>query len=161
MFATYSNDDFIITTTGIELRLRIPAIEAIVTFKGLIFSVDFPFSLFHNNTEGQCGKLHSFITTTAFKQQHIKRKYQCFCKTGLFFDKPFLSKGFCDNNKQNDCRLPNGEVHPSCFQMANKWKVEDKSKPYCENPPPPNPSPGPTPTTAPCKPDICEILLSE
>lgn len=62
MFPTYSNDDFIITSTGIELRLRIPAIEAIVTFKGLMFSVDLPYSIFHNNTEGQCGELHSITT---------------------------------------------------------------------------------------------------
>lgn len=62
MFPTYSNDDFTITSTGIELRLTIPAIQATVTFKGLTFSVDLPLSLFHNNTEGQCGKLHSIVT---------------------------------------------------------------------------------------------------
>lgn len=54
---TYSNDDFIITSTAIELLLRIPEIEAVVMFKGLVYSIDLPFSLFHNNTEGQCGKL--------------------------------------------------------------------------------------------------------
>ncbi|TNN00100.1 hypothetical protein fugu_011346 [Takifugu bimaculatus] len=123
VFPTYSNDDFSITSTGIELHLKIPAINAIVTFKGLMFSVELPFTLFHNNTEGQCG--------------------------------------VCDNNKQNDCRLPNGQIHPSCSEMANKWKVEDKNKPYCENPPPPTPSPGPTSTPKPCKPVICDILLSD
>eukprot|EP00066_Takifugu_rubripes_P016639 XP_011605905.1 PREDICTED: intestinal mucin-like protein [Takifugu rubripes] len=123
VFPTYSNDDFSITSTGIELHLKIPAINATVTFKGLMFSVELPFTLFHNNTEGQCG--------------------------------------FCDNNKQNDCRLPNGQIHPSCSEMANKWKVEDKNKPYCEKPPPPTPSPGPTSTPKPCKPVICDILLSD
>lgn len=49
--------DFIITSTGIEILLRIPAIEAVVKFSGLLFSTELPFSLFHNNTEGQCGKM--------------------------------------------------------------------------------------------------------
>ncbi|XP_061138386.1 mucin-2-like isoform X2 [Syngnathus typhle] len=118
---TYSNDDFIITSTAIELVLRIPAIQAIVTFKGLLFSIDLPFSLFHSNTEGQCGT--------------------------------------CDNNKKNDCRLPNGQILTSCTDMAHEWHVSDKNKPYCEKPPPsPTPNPSPTPPT--CKPDICEIIIS-
>lgn len=57
VFPTYTDDDLIITSTGIELLLKIPAIEAVVMFKGLVFSVELPFSLFHNNTEGQCGKM--------------------------------------------------------------------------------------------------------
>ena len=63
---TYSNDDFTITTTAIELLLKIPEIEAVVMFKGLLFSVELPPSLFHNNTEGQCGKL---IINLLFEQQ--------------------------------------------------------------------------------------------
>ncbi|KAF5908257.1 intestinal mucin-like protein, partial [Clarias magur] len=50
------NTDFTITTTGIAITLDIPAIQAQVTFKGMNFIVNLPFSLFHNNTEGQCGK---------------------------------------------------------------------------------------------------------
>ncbi|XP_061891447.1 mucin-2 [Entelurus aequoreus] len=57
---TYSNDDLIITSSSIELLLRIPAIDAIVMFKGLLFSVDLPYSLFHNNTEGQCGTCDNY-----------------------------------------------------------------------------------------------------
>ncbi|KAL7402045.1 hypothetical protein ABVT39_008606 [Epinephelus coioides] len=117
---TYTNDDFIITSTGIELRLRIPEIEAVVQFKGLLFSVELPFSLFHNNTEGQCGT--------------------------------------CDNKRKNDCRLPNGQIDPSCSHMG-KWQVPDKDKPYCEKPP--SPTPIPTPTPRPCKAANCEILLSD
>ncbi|XP_059190821.1 LOW QUALITY PROTEIN: mucin-5AC-like [Centropristis striata] len=117
---TYSNDDFVITSTAIELLLRIPEIEAVVMFKGLFFSIDLPFSLFHNNTEGQCG--------------------------------------VCDNDKKNDCRLPNGKINPACSQMG-KWRIPDKNKPYCENPPP-SPSPSPTPSKPPCSADFCEILMS-
>ncbi|XP_028304398.1 mucin-5B-like isoform X3 [Gouania willdenowi] len=51
----YFNEDLSITSTAIELLLKIPAIEAVVMFKGLLFSVELPFSLFHGNTEGQCG----------------------------------------------------------------------------------------------------------
>ncbi|XP_070828132.1 intestinal mucin-like protein [Chaetodon trifascialis] len=124
VFPAHSNDDFIITRSGIKLVLKIPAIQAVVTFKGLFFRVDLPFSLFHNNTEGQCGN--------------------------------------CDNNRKNDCRLPNGLIHPQCSEMAYKWHVRDKNKPYCERPPPSSPPPiEPTPTPQPCKPDICEILISK
>ncbi|XP_062418976.1 mucin-5AC-like [Pungitius pungitius] len=115
---TYSNDDFIITSTAIELVMRIPKIEGVVTFKGLVYSIDLPFSLFHNNTEGQCGT--------------------------------------CDNNKTNDCQLPNGEIRP-CSQMG-LWFVPEKNG-SCENPSPPSPTP--TPTGKPCKPVICEILMSD
>uniref|UniRef100_A0AAV2L4M0 Uncharacterized protein n=1 Tax=Knipowitschia caucasica TaxID=637954 RepID=A0AAV2L4M0_KNICA len=52
---TYSNGDLNIMSTSVELRLRIPAIHAVVVFKSLQFSVELPSSLFHNNTEGQCG----------------------------------------------------------------------------------------------------------
>ncbi|XP_054631461.1 mucin-2-like [Dunckerocampus dactyliophorus] len=119
---TYSNKDFIITSSSIELLLRIPAIEAVVMFKGLLFSVDLPFSLFGNNTEGQCGT--------------------------------------CDNQKKNDCRLPSGQISPSCPEMAHQWNVPDKNKPYCNKPPPPT-TPVPTPTQPFCKPEICEILISK
>uniref|UniRef100_A0A4W6BMJ7 Mucin 5f n=1 Tax=Lates calcarifer TaxID=8187 RepID=A0A4W6BMJ7_LATCA len=122
VFPTYSNEDFIITSTTVKLVLKIPAIEAVVLFKGLSFSVDLPFSLFHNNTEGQCGT--------------------------------------CDNNRKNDCRLPNGQIHPSCSVMGHHWYVPDKKKPYCEKPPP-TPIPTPRPTQTPCKPAICEILKSK
>ncbi|XP_023811495.1 mucin-5AC isoform X2 [Oryzias latipes] len=118
----YSTKDLIITSTAIELLLKIPEIEAVVTFKGLLFSVELPFSLFYGNTEGQCGT--------------------------------------CDNNRKNDCRLPDGSIHPLCSEMAFEWRVPDSSKPYCNvKPPVVNPPPGPTPSS--CKPEICDILMSK
>ena len=128
---TYSNKDFTITSTAIELFMKIPAIQADVMFRGLSFRVDLPFSLFHHNTEGQCGT--------------------------------------CDNNRKNDCTLPNGQIHPSCSEMAHNWHVFDREKPYCEKPKTTTSSPKtPTstpkkPTTTPtiCKPAICEILISK
>ncbi|KAM8892228.1 uncharacterized protein AB9W97_012349 [Spinachia spinachia] len=115
---TYSNDDFIITSTAIQLLMRIPKIGAVVRFKGLMYSIDLPFSLFHGNTEGQCGT--------------------------------------CDNNKTNDCRLPNGQIQP-CSQMG--WWYVPENNTYCEKPSPSTPTP--TPTEKPCKPVICEILMSK
>lgn len=54
----YQTGDFRLTTTGIETVLVIPAINAKVTFSGLIFSVYLPYSEFANNTEGQCGEFY-------------------------------------------------------------------------------------------------------
>ncbi|KAI9517760.1 hypothetical protein NQZ68_000928 [Dissostichus eleginoides] len=51
----YQNGDFRITTTGIDTVLVIPKIHAKITFSGLIFSIDLPYSKFGNNTWGQCG----------------------------------------------------------------------------------------------------------
>ncbi|KAM3608784.1 uncharacterized protein V6R79_004601 [Siganus canaliculatus] len=115
---TYTNKEFVITSTGIEVLLKIPAIGAVVMFKGLVFSVDLPSSLFHKNTEGQCG--------------------------------------FCDNNRKNDCRLRNGRTHSLCNEMAHDWRVPDKNKPYCDSRPLP-----PKPTPEPCKPVMCDILMSK
>ncbi|XP_016529207.1 mucin-2-like [Poecilia formosa] len=119
---TYSNKDFIITSTGIQMVLKIPQIEGVVSFTGLLFSIDLPFSLFHNNTEGQCG--------------------------------------YCDNNKKNDCRLPNGKIHPLCSEMAFDWRVNDTKKPYCESVPS-RPPPITEPPKPPCKPALCEIIKHE
>ncbi|KAG7468390.1 hypothetical protein MATL_G00142430 [Megalops atlanticus] len=51
----YENKDFRITDNGIETLLVIPAIDARVSFRGLMFSIYLPYSKFYNNTEGQCG----------------------------------------------------------------------------------------------------------
>ncbi|XP_037398837.1 mucin-5B-like isoform X5 [Pygocentrus nattereri] len=51
----YSNSDFRITTTGIQMTVNIPAIKAQINFAGLNFVINLPSSLFYNNTEGQCG----------------------------------------------------------------------------------------------------------
>uniref|UniRef100_A0A3Q1CSZ2 Uncharacterized protein n=1 Tax=Amphiprion ocellaris TaxID=80972 RepID=A0A3Q1CSZ2_AMPOC len=118
---SYSNKDLNVTSTGIEVHLSIPEIKARVMFKGISFFVKLPFSLFHNNTEGQCGN--------------------------------------CDNDQKNDCRLRNGMIHPSCFDMARDWQIHNITKPYCEKVPSPIPT-VPATSPKPCQPEICEILMS-
>lgn len=62
---------------------------------------------------------------------------------------PFL--GTCNNNRTEDCRLPNGTIISSCEKMAPYWHVSNNNS-VCL---PPNPKPTPVPcTNAP----ICEIL---
>ncbi|KAJ0001903.1 hypothetical protein NQD34_001699, partial [Periophthalmus magnuspinnatus] len=46
---------FQITTTGINTVLVIPGIKVKITFSGLSFNINLPFSLFGGNTQGQCG----------------------------------------------------------------------------------------------------------
>ncbi|TSK13449.1 Mucin-5AC [Bagarius yarrelli] len=115
--SVYTNADFSITTTGIAMTLDIPEIQVQVTFNGNHFLVNLPFSLFHNNTEGQCGK--------------------------------------CDNNKINDCTLPNGKVSPNCDEMGPQWQVNNT----CTTPPPRTPEPPPTDML--CQPEICKIIHSK
>lgn len=52
----YENEDFRITDNGIESLVVIPAIDAQVTFTGMMFFINLPWQKFHGNTEGQCGK---------------------------------------------------------------------------------------------------------
>ncbi|KPP62192.1 hypothetical protein Z043_119636 [Scleropages formosus] len=109
----YENNDFRITENGIETVVYIPAISAWVKFKGMMFSIQLPFSKFYNNTEGQCGT--------------------------------------CDNNRKDDCRLPNGTIESSCGDMARHWPFNDT---HCL-------PPAPTPPAPPgCDPAICKVLHS-
>ncbi|KAL0968824.1 hypothetical protein UPYG_G00272340 [Umbra pygmaea] len=122
IFPSYSNADFTIKSTGVQLLLTIPAINAQVMFKYIQFSITLPDSLFHGNTEGQCGT--------------------------------------SDNNMENDCRSPNGQIAP-CPEMAQEWQIPDDKKPYCK-PQPTGPPPTPEPTTI-CLPEqaaVCDILIS-
>ncbi|XP_076847023.1 intestinal mucin-like protein [Brachyhypopomus gauderio] len=124
MIPTISNKDFTITTSGIEITVDIPAIQAQINFRGTYFEIKLPFSLFYNNTEGLCGVY--------------------------------------DNNKNNDCRLPNGQVQ-SCETAAASWEVMGNIP--CHPPPPPSPTTPPTTTTKPCEnttqSDICNIIYSK
>ena len=139
VFPPFSNNDFEIRSTVIQMTVKIPEIEAIVWFKGLSFYVDLPYSHFHNNTEGQCGEM---TTAWSFDSYHCKINFQrndtniCICFSGT-----------CDNDQTNDCRLRNGETHPSCYEMAADWEIEVNNKPYCNVPPTLNlTTPTPTPT---------------
>lgn len=41
---------------GINRVVEIPELKMNVTYNGLSFSIKLPYSLFGNNTQGQCGK---------------------------------------------------------------------------------------------------------
>ncbi|RXM30044.1 Mucin-5B [Acipenser ruthenus] len=51
----FSRDGIQISSTGIDMSVEIPEINAHVSFRGLMFVITLPYSLFHGNTEGQCG----------------------------------------------------------------------------------------------------------
>lgn len=45
--------------SGINRVVEIPELKMNVSFNGLSFSIRMPYSLFGNNTQGQCGKAYS------------------------------------------------------------------------------------------------------
>ncbi|XP_040894134.1 mucin-5AC-like [Toxotes jaculatrix] len=61
--------------------------------------------------------------------------------------------GTCDNNRTDDCMLPNGKIDPSCPHMAHEWHTNNS---HCE--PPVHPTPIPKP--GPCNTNICEVIKS-
>ncbi|XP_075784907.1 mucin-2-like [Pelodiscus sinensis] len=65
--------------------------------------------------------------------------------------------GTCNNNKTDDCMLPNGKFPGSCETMADHWVVHDPEKPQCTPSVIPTQSPPPVPDT--CKPSaLCELF---
>ncbi|EGV93457.1 hypothetical protein I79_018604 [Cricetulus griseus] len=55
----FQQNGIVVSRVGIKMYVTIQEIGVQVMFSGLIFSVEVPFNLFANNTEGQCGKLYS------------------------------------------------------------------------------------------------------
>lgn len=69
--ASFHKDDIYIYTIGINMVVEMAEIETIVTYSGLIFLIKVPFSLFNNNTEGQCGKKNILIPSKLFLFREI------------------------------------------------------------------------------------------
>uniref|UniRef100_A0A3B4XDX1 Mucin 5f n=1 Tax=Seriola lalandi dorsalis TaxID=1841481 RepID=A0A3B4XDX1_SERLL len=61
--------------------------------------------------------------------------------------------GTCNNNRTDDCRLPDGKIDPSCPNMAHEWHANNSN---CARPS--EPTPTPMPET--CNTTICEIIKS-
>ncbi|CAH2325388.1 mucin-5B [Pelobates cultripes] len=51
----FSMNGIFVTSAGINMIVDIPEIHAHISFSGMIFEINLPFSLFGYNTEGQCG----------------------------------------------------------------------------------------------------------
>lgn len=58
-----------IYVSGINYVVEIPELKMNVTYNGLSFSIRMPYSLFGNNTQGQCGKAYSSNFCTLRKPQ--------------------------------------------------------------------------------------------
>lgn len=56
VFPVFKNVNYVITSTGMEVTVLIPEIQATVTYTGTTFNIDLPFSEFQSNTEGLCGE---------------------------------------------------------------------------------------------------------
>lgn len=147
-----------------KLIFEIPILNVVITFGITGFTVDLPYKFFGNNTEGHCGRsifmshFHFFFKQNFFLIIVLKG----FEKNTYW--NVILLTGTCNNNQADDCRLPSGQLVPSCSVMADYWVVEDISHPECQKPvvpPTSSPEAPPTPPTNPCTPDsMCEMLNS-
>ena len=57
IYPAYSNSVLRLTGTDIVTTLVIPKINTTVVYSSGSISIELPYSLFHGNTEGQCGEL--------------------------------------------------------------------------------------------------------
>ncbi|XP_069595425.1 mucin-5B-like [Ranitomeya imitator] len=51
----FTKDGITVSSAGINMNVEIPEIGAFISFSGMIFAINLPFSKFGYNTEGQCG----------------------------------------------------------------------------------------------------------
>lgn len=58
VYPVFKNANYVITSTGVEVTVQIPDIQAQITYTGTTFTIDLPFSEFEKNTEGLCGELN-------------------------------------------------------------------------------------------------------
>ena len=74
----FQNEDFGLATSGIDTVLFITAIEARITFSGLMFSVNLPYDKFNHNTEGQCGQSFIFSLLSYHISHTVYRTFRIF-----------------------------------------------------------------------------------
>ncbi|XP_066524931.1 mucin-2-like [Hoplias malabaricus] len=67
--------------------------------------------------------------------------------------------GTCNNNKADDCRLPDGKLIHDCEIMADYWPAKDLYNPNCSVPATVPPTLAPTKKPCPLNP-VCELLNS-
>ncbi|KAK3526304.1 hypothetical protein QTP70_022760 [Hemibagrus guttatus] len=92
-----------------------------------------------------------FLVSIPFSQFHNNTEGQC---------------GNCDNNRSNDCKLPNGKVIKSCEEMAPKWRVNNTvcpiTSPSTTKMPQITTRPNTTTGAQPCQQSaICKIIFSK
>ncbi|XP_028812929.1 mucin-5AC-like [Denticeps clupeoides] len=92
IYPAFKNADFVITSTGLEITVDIPDIEAQVTYTGTSFSIDLSSTLFTNNTEGLCGTCDN------------SKENDCRSPSGQIQDCSVTSHNWLDPNKK--CEVP-------------------------------------------------------
>ncbi|XP_036432300.1 intestinal mucin-like protein [Colossoma macropomum] len=127
----YSNSDFRITTTGIQMTVNIPAIKAQINFAGLNFVINLPFSLFYNNTEGQCGVCDNITEN------------DCRLRSGEIQACETTAQNWTVTNNYTQPCLPPTPTTPTSTTTKTPTPTLTKT------------------TTVICDPDICKILLSK
>lgn len=160
-YPAYSNSDFSLTGTDMMIKLEIPEINTVVTYKGSCLRIQLPYDLFSGNTEGQCGEFLRMFGNTGCKKQfngYNSNSVVCLIMC-CFRHNTSLLTGTCDNSRPNDCRAPNGQLE-ACKDSAHQWAVPGIPCGTLETP---------TTTKAPlttsrfyptCDPVVCEILAS-
>ncbi|XP_040183628.1 mucin-5AC-like isoform X10 [Rana temporaria] len=146
----FTKDGITTTTVGIKMNVEIPEINVFISFSGMIFVINLPFSKFAYNTEGQCGTCSN------------NRTEDCRMPDGnIVKDCSSMASHWRVNTTTLGCSKPPPPTPPSPPTPSSPPTL-----PSTSTPPPSTPSspPTPPPSTPPptCKPSQqCDIILSD
>uniref|UniRef100_S4RTY7 MUC5A protein n=1 Tax=Petromyzon marinus TaxID=7757 RepID=S4RTY7_PETMA len=108
---------FVITNHETQILVEIPAIGASVSFTGMMFTVDLPYSLFGNNTQGQCGTCNNARGDDCMRQSGVVEDASCCAVTAADWMVPDASKPHCRAKAptgQKPCPSTTPTTRPYC-----------------------------------------------
>ncbi|XP_061420430.1 LOW QUALITY PROTEIN: mucin-5B-like [Lethenteron reissneri] len=108
---------FVITNHETQILVEIPAIGASVSFTGMMFTVDLPYSLFGNNTQGQCGTCNNARGDDCMRRSGVVEDASCCAVTAADWMVPDASKPHCRAKAptgQKPCPSTTPTTRPYC-----------------------------------------------
>ncbi|CAN0428816.1 unnamed protein product [Lampetra planeri] len=116
-----SSNGIDITSSGILVKVTIPAIDATISFTGDMFSIYLPYDLFKNNTQGQCGICNNIPNDDCAWRNGTAEPTSCCPSTASSWVIPDVTKPHCpsmfNSSKKQSC-TPSTTPPPCKMNMS-------------------------------------------
>ncbi|XP_078453022.1 mucin-5B-like isoform X2 [Lampetra planeri] len=116
-----SSNGIDITSSGILVKVTIPAIDATISFTGDMFSIYLPYDLFKNNTQGQCGICNNIPNDDCAWRNGTAEPTSCCPSTASSWVIPDVTKPHCPsmfNSSKNQSCTPSTTPPPCKMNMS-------------------------------------------